>query len=175
MTPRNAEAFEECGELRRSFPRPMRHRRGFTLAELVTVIAVVGILTAVALPAGRAFLRLNQESDLRERLQKITWAIDQYHDLRLKGQIKGQTVRGQDTYPKTLVELSKPIELVDGRKLVLLRPRDLVDPITGSSEWDTFSSSDDYDAVSTKGDNVWDVRSKSTALALDGKTHYNEW
>jgi general secretion pathway protein G len=153
----------------------MRHRRGFTLAELVTVIAVVGILTAVALPAGRAFVRYNQESDLRNRLQKIAWAIDQYHELRLKGQIKAQVAILQGTYPKTLIELTKPIELIDGRKLVLLRQRDLIDPITGGSEWDSFSSSDQYDTVSTNGDNIWDVHSKSTALALDGKTHYNEW
>ncbi|HYM61576.1 MAG TPA: prepilin-type N-terminal cleavage/methylation domain-containing protein [Thermoanaerobaculia bacterium] len=152
----------------------MRYRRGFTLAELVTVIAVVGILTAVALPAGRAVFRLNQESDLRDHLQKIAWAIDQYHELRLKGQIKEQAARDQGTYPKTLAELSKPIELVDGRKLVLLRPRDLVDPMTGTSTWNTFSSSDAYDSVSTNGDNIWDIHSTSTATALDG-SHYNEW
>ncbi len=57
----------------------------------------------------------------------------------------------------------------------LLRERDLIDPMTGKNEWTTLSDNDDPDTSQTNGDNVFEVHSKSTALSLDGKTHYNEW
>jgi hypothetical protein len=89
--------------------------------------------------------------------------------------IKEPQAPGQGPYPKTLEELTKPIELIDGKKLLFLRKHDLIDPMTGRSEWRTVSSTDDPDSSSSNDDNVWDVHSKSTAPALDGKTHYNEW
>ena len=49
--------------------------------------------------------------------------------------------------------------------------------MTGKAEWNTLSSDDDPDtqAGSGNGNNVYEIHSKSTAPALDGKTHYNEW
>jgi hypothetical protein len=57
----------------------------------------------------------------------------------------------------------------------LLRERDLIDPMTGKPEWTTLSSDDDPDTTSSNNNNVYEIHSKSTAPALDGKTHYNEW
>jgi general secretion pathway protein G len=149
--------------------------QGFTVAELITVTAIVGILAAIALPLARFGLRRQKEAELQQHLKKITWAIDQYNDLRTKGVIKEPPALGQGPYPKTLEELTKPIELIDGKKLRFLTSRDLIDPMTGRSEWRTVSNTDDPDSSSSNEDNVWDVHSKSTAPALDGKTHYNEW
>ncbi|HEY2090916.1 MAG TPA: hypothetical protein VGJ81_03430 [Thermoanaerobaculia bacterium] len=47
--------------------------------------------------------------------------------------------------------------------------------MTGKPEWKTLSSSDALDTSFSDGSNVFDLHSTSTALALDGKTHYNEW
>ena len=47
--------------------------------------------------------------------------------------------------------------------------------MTGRSEWRTVSSNDEPGGGTSDEANVWDVHSKSTAPALDGKTHYNEW
>jgi len=150
-------------------------KRGFTVAELITVTAIVGILASVAIPIVRFGLRRQKEVELKQHLQKITWAIDQYNDLRMKGVIKAPLAIGQAPYPKTLEELAKPIELLDGKKLRFLTERDLIDPMTGRSEWRTVSSTDDPESSSSNEDDVWDLHSKSTAPALDGKTHYNEW
>ncbi|MDX6696358.1 MAG: ral secretion pathway protein [Blastocatellia bacterium] len=49
-----------------------------------------------------------------------------------------------------------------------------IDPMTGESDWDLRSTYDSADAASWGGENVFDVRSKSTETALDG-TKYNEW
>jgi len=161
-------------------PRVHRSQRGFTIAELITVIAIVAILASMAMPVARFGLRRQKEIELHERLRKITDAIDRYHDYHTlpvgsPKRAKDIEAYGADGYPKELGDLIKPLELTDATKVRLLRERDLIDPMTGDKEWDTLSTTDDPDTVSSNKDNVYEVHSKSTALALDGKTHYNEW
>lgn len=50
-----------------------------------------------------------------------------------------------------------------------------IDPMTGERDWELRSTYDSKDAGSWGGENVFDVRSKSTTTALDGETKYNEW
>ena len=154
---------------------------GFTVAELITVVAIIGILASVAIPLANFGIRRQKEIELHEKLRKITDAIDRYHELRMQppgspAGMKDLPNIDQGPWPKELEELTKPIELNSGQKVRLLRPRDLIDPMTGKSEWNVLTSDDDPDAQnsgSTK--NVYEIHSKSTAPALDGKTHYNEW
>lgn len=157
-----------------------RRANGFTVAELITVVAIVGILASVVIPVANFGFRRQKEVELRERLRRITEAIDRYHELRQvqpgqEGAMKEPMDNGTDAWPKELAQLTKPIELQSGQTLRLLRERDLIDPMTGKSEWTTLSTTDDPDTSSSDEKNVFEVHSKSTALALDGKTHYNEW
>jgi general secretion pathway protein G len=157
-----------------------KRSQGFTVAELITVVAIVGILASVALPLANFGFRRQKEIELHERLRRITEAIDRYHELRAlpagnAGGIKEPPSLEQGPWPKELEELTKPIELNSGQKVRLLRDRDLIDPMTGKKEWNTLSADDDPDSSGGGGKNVYEIHSKSTAPALDGKTHYNEW
>jgi general secretion pathway protein G len=49
-----------------------------------------------------------------------------------------------------------------------------IDPITGKAEWDLRSCYDASDAGSWGGENVFDVRSKSKEIALNGEK-YSDW
>jgi len=168
--------------------------KGFTVAELITVIAIIAILAAVALPVARFGIRRQKEIELRDRLRKITTAIDRYHELMTQPQQPQQPgapgqpgaglptlqpaqlqALGSDGYPKDLEELLKGVKMSDGKTVKLIRERDLIDPMTGRNEWITLSTTDDPDSSFSDGNNVWEVHSTSTALALDGKTRYNEW
>jgi len=160
---------------------------GFTIAELITVIAIIGILAAMALPVARFGLRRQKEIELHDRLRKITDAIDRYHELMVMANQPPQpgqppAVRpaqmqalGSDGYPKDLDELVKGVSMSDGKTVRLIRERDLIDPMTGRKEWTTQSTTDDPDSSFSDDNNVYEVHSTSTALALDGKSHYNEW
>jgi general secretion pathway protein G len=153
-------------------------RNGFTVAELITVVAIIGILASVAMPVVSFGMRREKEIELHERLRAITAAIDRYHELRVApapNNIKKAADLSQGEYPKDLEELTKPVELTNGKSIRFLRDRDLIDPMTGKKEWNTFSDSDDADTSQTNGNNIFEVHSKSALLALDGKTHYNEW
>jgi general secretion pathway protein G len=162
------------------FVRRKQGARGFSLAELITVVAIIAILASVALPVARFSIRRQKEIELKSRLRKITEAIDRYHELmtippNVPVRPAQMQALGSEGYPKDLEELLEGVKMSDGRTIRLIRERDLIDPITNKNEWITLSTSDDPDTMSSDGNNVFEVHSTSTALSLDGKTRYNEW
>ncbi len=144
-----------------------------TLVELITVVTIVSILAAMALPLTRVTIKREKEIELRHALREIREAIDRYKDAADRGFV--QVKLGSEGYPPdldTLVEGVSQVNTID-KKLRFLR-RIPIDPMTGNNEWGLRSTSDSPDSSSYGGQNVFDVFSRSTGIALDG-SKYSDW
>lgn len=154
----------------------IEHRRresGFTLAELVTVAAILTILATVTLPVAKFTVKRQKEAELRLALREMRYAIDEYKRYVDAGLI--QKDLGAEGYPKKLEVLVEGEEVVGqvDKKLKLLR-RVPVDPMTGKEEWGMRSYDDEWDSTSWNGNNVYDVYSLSQGVGLNG-VPYRKW
>src|SRR3989338_6602386 len=141
-----------------------RFLTGFTLIELVIVMAVLAILASVAMPLVRVSVKKGKELELRRDLRIIRQAIDKYKENYDKHLYKKEEEVDSSGYPKTLEEL------VD-KKILRRIP---IDPFTAEADWITRSYTDDLETSITDGKDVFDIKSASEANAMDG-TKYSEW
>jgi len=129
----------------------VRHAVGFTLVELLIVLALISILAAMGVVQYRNGVRHTQESVLRTDLFRMRDAIDQYY-------------ADKNKYPASLDTL-----VSDGymRKV----PED---PITQSADtWQTVPAEPDP-SNPTAEPGIYDVKSGAQGTALDGST-YADW
>ena len=128
---------------------------GFTLIELIIVVAIIGILATIAVPAMRTAPQRAREAALKEDLFTLRSCIDQFHGDRGR-------------YPTSLEELVS---------MGYLRGIP-VDPVTRSAdtwvvEYEQPTEEKD-ERESEAGQGIIDVRSGSDAIALDG-SRYADW
>jgi len=150
----------------------MIRQRGFTLAELVMVVALIALLSTMVLPVAKFTVKRQKEAELRLDLRLMRNAIDEYKRLSDQGLIP--ITLGGEGYPESLEVLVEGVQLVGQetkRRFLRRIPRD---PMTGEQEWGLRSYQDDRDATSWGGENVYDVYSLSEATAMDG-TKYRDW
>jgi len=147
--------------------------RGYSLTELVMVVACILILTAAIVPVTRFSLQRQRELELHHDLRTMRDAIDDYKRLSDQGLIPIDL--GTEGYPKTLEDLVKGVDLVGQVKKKRRFLRKIpVDPMTGKTEWGLRSYQDEPDSRSWGRQNVYDVYSLSDGTALD-KTKYKDW
>jgi general secretion pathway protein G len=156
---------------------PWHSNRGFTFIELLVVTTIILILASAIMPLSRVTVQRQREMELRRYLREMRTAIDKYKDAVDNGLIGSIDVKaGSEGYPpdlETLVEGVSVANDASGRKLKFLR-KVPIDPMTNAPEWGLRSYQDRPDATSWGGQNVYDVYTKSTGIALDG-TKYRDW
>ncbi|HEV8631894.1 MAG TPA: type II secretion system protein [Thermoanaerobaculia bacterium] len=147
--------------------------RGFTLAEMVIVCAVMLILASVVLPTARVTDRRLKEAELRDALRGMRYAIDDYHRYSDAGFLPVDL--GTDGYPRDLESLVNGADIVGqiDKKAKFLR-RIPIDPMTGKAEWGLRSYQDEPDSASWGGQNVYDVYSLSSGVGING-VPYSKW
>lgn len=127
---------------------PSARRRGFTLIELIVVMAIVALLASIAAPRYFNSLQRSRETALHASLQVMRDAIDQF-------------AADKGRYPDSLEELA-------ALRYIREVPED---PIDGGREgWVVVAPPPDMQAAGQ----VWDVRSGAAGRAADGRP-YAEW
>jgi general secretion pathway protein G len=125
-------------------------RNGFTLIELMIVMAIIVILISVAIPFYQKSIVRAKESVLHNNLSAMRNAIDEYSFDKQKA-------------PQQLQDLVSDGYLRDVPK----------DPITGTNEWKVIME-DASSSVNSTEPGIFDIRSESPKTSLEG-TPYSDW
>lgn len=148
---------------------------GFTIIELIVVIAIISTLAIVAIPIMETSVKREKEIQLRRSLRMIRSAIDEYNKFVGKNKIKiSDESYG---YPENLDILVKGIEYRDKKNNARIKKflRNIpMDPMMNSSDWGLRAYQDKKGSTHWGGENIWDVYSKSVKKALDG-SYYKDW
>lgn len=130
--------------------RRRRRQHGFTLVELIIVMAIIAILVAVAAPMYSTSVVRAREAALQQDLRTLRQAIDQYTMDKMRA-------------PQSLDELVSAGYL---RSVP-------VDPFTKAADWEVVME-DTLMSIDQTQPGISDVRSSSSQISLDG-TAYNTW
>jgi len=126
-------------------------RRGYTLIELIIVMAIISILVSIAVPMYQKSLKRAKESMLHSHLSTMRTVIDEYTFDKKKA-------------PQTLQDL-----VSEGYLRAVP-----IDPLTGSDQTWRVIQEDSLSAVDQTEPGIYDVRSGSDQVSLEN-TPYSEW
>jgi general secretion pathway protein G len=130
---------------------PRKHEAGFTLVELMIVMAIIGVLAMVAVPKYITAIKHAKEAVLKEDLHTLRAAIDSYTMDKQKA-------------PQSLDDL-----IQDGYLKIVP-----TDPMTNSNTtWNT-DSSDSMHSLDQTDPGIDDIHSGSDETGSDGQP-YNTW
>jgi general secretion pathway protein G len=131
-------------------PAPKQRQSGFTLIEMMVVMAIIAVLMSVAIPIYTRSIIRAKESVLKNNLFTLRTVIDEY------------------TYDKQKAPQS-PEDLVSDGYLRQVP----IDPMTGAADWKVIME-DATNTVNQSQPGIYDVRSASDKTSMEG-TPYSDW
>lgn len=132
-------------------PSGSRLRKGFTLIEMMIVMAIIVILIAVAVPFYQKAIVRAKETVLHSNIRAIRNSIDEYAFDKQKA-------------PASLQDLVTAGYLHDVPE----------DPIAQSHDWSIIME-DAGQAVNSSEPGIYDIRSKSDKTSPSDGTRYSDW
>ena len=150
----------------------MRAARGFTLIEMLVVLAMLGVLASAARPLLELSVQRSREHELRQGLRTLREALDAYKRAAEAGSIvQSPEDSGYPARLQLLVDGVTDAKSPNGRRIYFLRrlPRDPFAPadLPAAETWGLRA----YDSPPDEpraGKDVFDVFSRSERTALDG-------
>ena len=127
-----------------------RRQSGFTLVELIIVMAIIAILISIAAPMYSQSIVRAREATLKQDLYHLRQSIDQF-------------TMDKQRAPQSLDELVSAGYL---RSIP-------IDPFTKNADWEVISE-DVMNSIDQTQPGITDVRSSSPLISLDGSA-YNSW
>jgi general secretion pathway protein G len=131
-------------------PAENRRRFGFTLIELMIVMAIIAVLMAVAIPIYSRSIQRAKESVLKNNLFTLRTVIDEY------------------TYDKQKAPQNLDDLVSDGYLRTVP-----IDPMTGAADWKIIME-DATNTVNQTEPGIFNVLSASDKTSLEG-TPYSDW
>jgi general secretion pathway protein G len=125
--------------------------RGFTLVEMMIVMAIIAVLMSIAVPIYTRSITRSKESVLKNNLFTLRTVIDEY------------------TYDKQKAPQSLNDLVSDGYLRIVP-----VDPMTGNADSWKIIMEDASNTVNQSEPGIFDVRSGSDKTSLEG-TPYSDW
>jgi general secretion pathway protein G len=138
------------GKLSMTLPAENRRRFGFTLIEMMVVMAIIAVLMSVAIPIYTRAITRAKESVLHNNLFTLRTVIDEY------------------TYDKQKAPQNLDDLVSDGYLRTVP-----IDPMTGAADWKIIME-DATNTVNQTEPGIFNVLSASDKTSLEG-TPYSDW
>lgn len=153
--------------------------QGFTLVELMIVVAIMAVLASSAMPLYELTSQREKEKELRVALRQIREALDAYKRAVGEGRIARKA--DESEYPRKLEDLAIGIPDAkdpEKRKIYFLRrlPRDPMSAdlaLSAAETWGKRAYESPPDNPQ-EGNDVFDVYSHSQQIGLNGVA-YDKW